>query len=441
MKNFLRALLLLSIVFPVACVDESSPVPTDIDPRIEFVGAPDDAIPHTARDGFPVRVRVSTAVAGLQGSIKATVRVLDAQGALSAVMGVSTMTEATAVLGDTSDGRYATVLTLNAPGPGTVTVQAEIAGVERTKTGTIVAPRLAGAVTATAVWAGTAPRYAVCVESSAVKGIVDLTSDDPAILAAPTGAGASLSGTLVPGPCEPAVPGGPKTTHASIVLAFMPPFTLQASLRGRPIAADPLPWTTTLIVPKELVPAVGLVLEGKPTGALGPTGSIFTVTASATSAGTSVTGMNVQFSSAPSGALVSAASVPTDVSGKATATFLVPYNGSLLLGAAGGGAFVDLFLAGEANPITLTLSSIADGPVVSTGRSFTVTAHTVAKNVPLAGVGVAFGVLAGSGSVTPGSVTTDPGGNASTTVFVPAGKEAVISANVGSIVKQIVLTN
>lgn len=445
MKNHLGIALVLVLVVDTACVDGLSPGPTEIDPSIEFVDAPGDVISLNAADAFPVRVRVSTRVAGLQGSIKATVRLLDAHGAPSPVAGVPTITEATAVLGHTSDGRYASTFTLNAPGPGAVTVQAEIAGIERTKTGTIVQPHLKGEVTPTQVWSGTTPRYGVCVESSAVKGTVDLTSDDPAVLALPTGAAASVQGTLMPGPCEPAVPDGPKTSHASFALAFMPPFTLQASLRGRPASSPHLPWTTTLTARKELVPTVTLLLEGKPTGAFGPTGSIFNVTAAAAAAGKPVVGMAVQFFSTPSGAGISPLSVATDGTGKASATFIVPYNGSLLLGAAGGGTFDDAFLVGEPNPITITLSSAADGPVVSTGRSLTVTANATAKNRPLAGVTVAFGVLASSASgaatVTPSLVTTDPSGNAPTTVFVQTGREAVISATVGSIVKQIIVAN
>ena len=270
-----------------ACSDPDVDHP-DIAPTIEFPQADENGVlPLNAEDGFPFQVKVSTPLsAHLIGALKAQVTLLGGAGSDEAV------TDVTTPLASDGPNRYAATVTLNAPGPGPVIVQAEIAGsLTSPVMKTIQLPVMAGSVAATSQWSGDTPRYAICVDSSAVKGRIDLTAADTSILGDET----SLSAMLQPNPCSANNASGSIHSHANFVVAALPPFAVSATLHGRPAGIAASDWTTEITAGADMVPAVNLVLASAPVQATAD-GTLFALTATAMTNETPVQGLHVLFS-------------------------------------------------------------------------------------------------------------------------------------------------
>ncbi|MGB8294928.1 MAG: hypothetical protein WCG85_05835 [Polyangia bacterium] len=331
---------------------------TTLDLSITFpdgVGS-ENQLPLDTADGFPFRVALGTQLGSLHGTLKAHVFLVGAAAGDLAPSGTAPNTDVVVSLNDEGSGTYGGNVRLNAPNPGELVVQAEVAGQTSTATAIMPSPVLKGAVAATTVWSGSTARYSVCIETSSEKGTIDLASADSAVLAQLS----TPAGTLVPGPCTlPPVPNGSGVSHANFVVAFPPPFTVTGTLRGKPVAADPAPWTCAVSADTELVPTVNIDLRSASTGVVLTTGSLFSVTLTATSTssssamtgGTPIAGANVVFSvfssSASSAPTLSPTSAMTGVDGKATAFVVLAPGAQVAIAATVANATVSVIVQGQ----------------------------------------------------------------------------------------------
>jgi hypothetical protein len=347
----LSAVLFLTGFTLCACSDPEAVKP-DINPTIEFPQATEyhGMLPLNPSDGFPVLVKVSTPLSAQHfvGSLKAHVTLIGGLGASTATAESAPLTDVTATLNSDGPNHYSAIITLNASGPGPVTVQAEIAGaVSPPLTAMMQQPVvMTSSVTATSIWSGNAPRYAICVNTSAIKGSLDLTAADTSIL----GHQPSLSTTLQPKPCSENEVSGSVQSHGIFILSATPPFTVQATLHGRPLTADLTGWTTDIAVSQAMIPVVGLELAAS---AVNPTanGTLFAIRAVASASGSHLQGLDTHFtiiSSNDGDTIPSIApeSVTTDANGMATSYLVLSTGKQAVVEVAAGSAVQTIIVQG-----------------------------------------------------------------------------------------------
>lgn len=418
----------LALVALASACDGQPASPTNLHTTITFPDADPKTgvLPLDVTHGFPLRVKVSTPLSGLQSALSAQVQLVagppttpSAAPATAAPLSLTLFPDGT--------GNYSAIATLNAPGPGPVIVQADVSGSIGRQTAHIQPPVLKAAIAPTTTWNGSVPRYVGCVESSATAGSITLSSPDPAVI----GAGTSPI-SLLPGPCPPLlVQDGPKTSHANFVVSFMPPFQIQATLNGMPNGADPGAWTVPISMMDPVVASVKATDDGGVKTAAGVeyTVTVLAESGSGSSSMTPAEGMSVSLSTSMGGT-VTPASVTTDAMGKATAYVLIPPSTSgvvTLTATAGGAVGFDMFVPPPSSPSPVptlgptTFAMVADPAADGgTGTAFAITTKAMAGGMPAPGVTVSFAVLyptgQGAPTVAPATQVTDANGNATALV-------------------------
>ncbi|HEX3758516.1 MAG TPA: Ig-like domain-containing protein [Kofleriaceae bacterium] len=428
-----------------ACKDPSDPAVTvPLTPEVTFPDEANGAVPLDVVDGLPVRVKVSVTTPVLRDATGLTAHVWISEGTGAALPVSGVMTDISTValqptVATESTTTYTGTATLNAPWPPTsepvadglesVAVMAEVDGSVGSGTTKITAPVvMVSAPAVSPLWSGSGPRYDVCIETSASKGAIDLTADDPSVLGPQSGAG-----TLVTGPClQPMVSGGPAVSHTNFVLTYSPSsYAVVATLRGKPpgVVAG---WTASITTPSSPGPVVKLTLGASPTRVATAGGVLETFTVSASLPGSeAVVGLPISFSTGAGGPAFSPAQLSTGSDGTAVSTVLVPYGGELVITAtSAGGGFATLppieqpAVALSVAATAVTAEPLAAGATVSV--TATATAQTPTSD-PVPGIPITF---AASGlSFAPGSATTDADGQATATVFVSY-SAAPVTANI-----------
>lgn len=461
---------LLAIAAAAACHssdwDPSDPaVVLELSPQVTFpdqVKLPDATVSDPAKvfvpldlaGGLPVRVQVSVATPALRAAtgLTAHVWISDGAGGALPVTGGTSMTDIpmlTLEPGASPDGAttYTAITTLNAPWPASaadpagglepVTVMAEVDGAVGTGVARITAPAIAAATpTVSPLWSGAAPHYDVCIETSASKGVVDLTADDPSVLTQPPGG----AGTLITGACSPAITGGPAVSHTNFVLTYSPsPYAVVATLRGKPSNLASTGWVTSVVTPPSPGPVVTLAAAPPPAAEATAGGLLETVSVTATlPGGAPVVALQVSFA-ASGGAAFTPAQTVTDSGGIATSTVLVPCGATLTatMTSAGGG-FVTTTVGQPIASIAAAVPVVV-GSALSGGAIVSVTAtasEQTAAHAPFPHLPIAF--TASSGSFAPDSIAADDAGNATATVFVPYGLPSVTARICGGGAAQLV---
>jgi len=284
-------------------------------------------------DGFPVRVLVKGSAPRLHGGVlKAHVLIPGALG-LGSASGGAPSTDGTFTLAVDEKGNYSAVVTLNAPGPGAFRVEAEVVGKRKGIDGVIRAAEIVGNVQLLD-WVGDKPRYTLCVATSAEKGTVDFASDGAAVFGSGVAASCELDATAKK--CPDLVEPKP-ASHCRLLLATdARPADLRATLKGRPIAADPADWSAVLDYAEGAAGAggtsgIGLAfLDPDPNTdiAAGGAGSWITVQAHATSDDKPAVGVTLKFTALSTSGDKESNVVPdskvTDASGNADVLVFIP---------------------------------------------------------------------------------------------------------------------
>lgn len=426
---------LIAAVFLGSSINCSQPPadPGDVGVSLCFVTAPNVCgtsnvtLPLDTADNLSFQVQVTATIPNFVGPVKAHLSLIGAAGTTAS----STVVDTIATLEPSGTNTLSATVTLNALQTGPLTVQAEVAGVMVSESAQLPDPVIVGNAIATGSWSGTTPRIAICVETSAVKGTVSLTADDPAVLTATS----SSPATLVPGPCvTPAVAGGPGVSHAQFVTTFTPPFTVVAQLVGRPTTASASPWQTPINVVASVVDTVSLTFESAvvdPTLTV-PNATVYDVTVDAMWAGTTIAVPNLPVTlSGSTGTTISPTSVTTGATGYASTVVVVPFNTQATVTATGGNATAIQSLAGTA-PVPLISLTAAPSPTVTVpnGAVYDVTATATTGQAPtttgLPGLLITF--AASGGSLSAATATTGKAGTAFTHVIVPTGTLVIVTA-------------
>lgn len=446
-----RALL---VIASAAACDPSSPATTvELSPKVNFPDVTNGFVPLDLTSGLPVRVQVSVTTRTLRAAtgLGAHVWIRDGAGGALPPSGGTSTTDVPALIldpGASQDGvtTYTGFTTLNAPWPASsgdqdkglesVMVMAEVDGAVGHGTTMITAPAIvAAAPTLSPLWGGTAPRYDVCIETSAWRGAVDLIADDPSVLGQASG-----TGTLITGACSPAVAGGPAVSHTNFVLSYSPsPYAVVATLRGKPPTLVSDGWVTPVVIQPSPSPIISLAAGPSPATVATPGGLLETISITATlPGGAAVVGLPVSLA-ASGGAAFTPAQPVTDSKGIATSTVLVPCGVVLtatMTSAGGGFAMTSL---GQPIVSITTDAPVVVGTAVNGGAivsvAATATDQTAMHNL-VSGLPISF--TASSGSFSPDSIPTNDSGKATATVFVPYSNPPVTARICGGGAAQLV---
>jgi hypothetical protein len=433
----------------------NGPTPPDAGPFVvvTFPDGDGGMLPLDPGDGFPVKAEITATIPHLEGVLTANVSLIGNVGsAQSATQGAQVFP--LVANPDAGPGVYSNVVLLSAPGPGAITVQAEVAGGVGFGPATIPEPVVAVAYSLTNNWSGSTPRFAICVETSAVKGSVTLTSDDPAVL----GGQSSVTNPLVPSKCsEPSipvggvdagdVPSGPGVTHANFVVSFPPPYSLTATLVGRPL--DDLntgAWSRSFTVAIPTAPAFVLGLTVPDGGStLLDGGAVVAVVANLSTAGNGggedggpIANETITFADFPS-ATLSPSSATTDAYGNAETNVFVGNGSRVLLTATALGVTSPVVVGGppgSSPPPSLASLSVCAAPTdagVGGNPLWAIQVQALnANGAGMGGVPVTLSCIP-TGSVVPATVSTNSTGVANAVALVTDGGSAAVIATSGNV--------